>query len=366
MKNGKALFVSHSSLMGEGGGGVQWCTREYLATLLAAGIDPVPVLFETKRSMVQRILRKVYPLPYQDIDIEALADSVVKTAIEVGTKLVFLNTADAASLAPALRARSSDLRLIFFSHGVEVTDVVNNLRVSPLTMPAYQHKSRWIGDLLKSEILIREALDEVVCISEEDVAFEKWLGSKRALFLPRQIRQDPLVITPIKGRVGTVATLDHGPNLHGIRLLAAAMEKDSAIELRVVGGPEKIGLSLQKEFKTIKYVGRLSDEELKKEASTWCAFVNPIFCHARGASTKVATALGWGLPVLTTTIGARGYRWNKEILPLTSTPDELRDLCIKVALAENLDEWINGASQIAALAHHPNESGGILGDFLTK
>jgi hypothetical protein len=233
---------------------------------------------------------------------------------------------------------------------VEITDVVNNLRIAPGTIPSYQKNSRWLGDLLKTEIAIRESLDGVLCISEEDVAFEQWLGSQHTQFIPRQIHSDPLEFNPIKGRVGTVGTLDHGPNLHGLRLLAEALSGDSTVDLRVVGGPEKVGLALQDEFKAITYLGRLSDEELKEEAATWCAFVNPIFCNARGASTKVATALGWGLPVLTTPIGARGYSWDDKLLPLSSTSSDLANLCKIVGTANDLRRWCDHSKKISLLA----------------
>ena len=39
-----------------------------------------------------------------------------------------------------------------------------------------------------------------------------------------------------------------------------------------------------------------------------------------GCSTKVATGLVWGLPVLTSAAGMRGYSWNDSQLPHWETP----------------------------------------------
>jgi hypothetical protein len=44
--------------------------------------------------------------------------------------------------------------------------------------------------------------------------------------------------------------------------------------------------------------------------------LNPVFWLSRGASMKLATALGWGLPVLTTQAGARGYEWGGAAVPV--------------------------------------------------
>lgn len=360
----KAIFVSSRVFLGNSGGGVQWCTREYLDTINAAGISTAVISYDAPQDFLTRLVRKLFPAPYRGLHYSGLVQEILTAADREGSNLIFLNNTDAASLAPALLAFRKNLRLIFLSHGVEITDVVNNLRIAPETIPSYQKHSSWLGELLKTEIDIRESLDCVLCISEEDVAFEQWLGSQHVKFIPRQIHSDPLEFNPIKGRIGTVGTLDHGPNLHGLRLLAEALSGDASVDLRVVGGPEKVGLALQHEFKAITYLGRLSDKELKKEAATWCAFVNPIFCHARGASTKIATALGWGLPVLTTKMGARGYCWNNELMPLSNSPKDLANYCKQLVETDDLVYWFQKADQLAHLAPNEDQSGELLRSIL--
>ena len=58
-------------------------------------------------------------------------------------------------------------------------------------------------------------------------------------------------------------------------------------------------------------MGYLNQSELGAEVSTWAFFLNPVFYYSRGVSTKLAKALSWGLPVITTSIGCRGYQWEK-------------------------------------------------------
>lgn len=360
----KSLFISPSSFLKVSGGGVQWCTREYLETIRTAGLDPQIISYDVPRDYLTRLNRKLFSFPYRGLHPTGLVSHIIVEARSLGANLIFLNNNDAASLAPALRRNAPDLKLIYLSHGVEITDVVNNLRISPDVLQSSQRKSRWIGDLLKIELEIREALDGVICISQEDMAFEQWLGAKKTLFLPRQIKADLLNISPVRGRVGTVSTLDHGPNIHGLRLLAEALSHVSAIELRLVGGPENIGRSMRDQYKAITYLGRLSDEELKNEASTWCAFVNPIFCYARGASTKVATALGWGLPVLTTKLGARGYRWNDQVMPYCSSPAEMAAQCQRFAVSVDGSTWSNESNSIRALSPDLEEAAVSLEVFL--
>jgi len=360
----ESVFVTPKGYLESHGGGVQWCTNEYLCLIKAAGWMPEIVATVPPRDILSRITRRFFPQPYKGLHCRDVLSEILQKVDRRTNGWIFLNNTESAALAPQLRLYRPDVRLCFLSHGVEVTDVVNNLRLAPHATPSAHRKSRWLGDLLKKEIYMRNALDAVVCISEQDVAFEHWLGSQSVLFLPRQITFAPLELSPIKMRVGTVGTLNHGPNLHGLRLFAEALQDLDGIELRVVGGPESIGMALQSEFKSIRYLGGLSDEKLRVEAATWCAFINPIFCYARGASTKVATALGWGLPVITTPHGARGYRWDQQALPLAKSVSEMLNITKQIASSDDAQKWSIRAKMIANLAPSPSESGALLLNFL--
>lgn len=358
------LFVSNAGFLQSGGGGVQWCTREYLETLKAAWTSVSTLAFEIDRRPVARICRLLFPSPFQHLHHPRLIEEIITKVRSIDAEWVFLNNVDAAVLAPRLRAAKPDLKIAYLSHGVELTDVVNNLRLAKDSFASADRSSRWLGDLIKLEIAIRSAVDVVICISEEDRIFEHWLGSVRTLFIPRQVVRKRLPLRPVAGRIGTVSTLDHGPNLDGICQLAKELDRVGSLELRLVGGPDKMGRELDSQFRSIRYLGRLSNSDLEGEAATWSAFVNPIFCQARGASTKVATALSWGLPVLTTSTGARGYRWGPSLLPLSDTPAQLAKLCHQVASLERADHWFEAAKALAQQAPGVEESAAALRDFL--
>ena len=68
-------------------------------------------------------------------------------------------------------------------------------------------------------------------------------------------------------------------------------------------------------------LGQLDDAALQAEASTWNGLIHPIFCLPRGSSTKLAGAIAWGLPVLTTPQGRRGYEWQDVALTEVDTPE---------------------------------------------
>ena len=82
------------------------------------------------------------------------------------------------------------------------------------------------------------------------------------------------------------------------------------------------------------FLGRLDDAALRAEAGTWSCFAHPMFCYAMGASTKLAVALAWRLPVATTRAGARGYLWKKGVIPFAETPRELAQLALSLLVPE--------------------------------
>jgi hypothetical protein len=347
-------------------GGVQWCTREYLKTLELANLQPQVRTFETDRRFVARLARKFRPRPFRNESPPAFLDELVRDCQQPANSIVFLNNTSALALAPALRERlGKQAKLIFLSHGVENTDLVNSLRLSPDMLAPHMKTPRWLGEVIFEEMRQRSAIDGVVCISAEDTIFENWLGTPAQLFLPRTIDCDDLASTHRTNMIGTVSTLNHGPNLDGIRKLAAELDHRGGVTLRVVGGPASVGESLQNEFACIEYVGRLDDDQLRVEAATWCAFTNPIFCQARGASTKVATALGWGLAVLTTPIGSRGYQWNDSILPRATSVRHLAEMCAEAA-AGDVQLWRERAIQLRALAPKLEQVAELLGRFVSQ
>ncbi|HXI69419.1 MAG TPA: glycosyltransferase [Verrucomicrobiae bacterium] len=362
-----AIFVSNTNYLFTSGGGVQWCTRDYLETIAAAGLQAIVSAYDNDQRFLSRFRRKLRPRPFTDLINPTTVSKIVAEQKASAARWIFLNNSEPLALAAAIKiAVGQEARVIYLSHGVESTDQLNDLRLDVGSIPPNRRQPAWIGRLFLAELEQRRQLDGVVCVSEEDVLFERWLGSENLCFLPRSVRQEFLDLRPVLGRVGTVGTLSHIPNLDGIRRLAVELDRQTTVRLRLVGGPPTAGEKLAREFRSIEYVGQLDDAALKKEAATWCAFVNPIFCQARGISTKVATALGWGLPVLTTAQGSRGYRWNDAVLPRSQSPKELAELSIHVASDGDQKNWRARATQLSQLAPDLREAGRALKDFLSR
>jgi hypothetical protein len=238
-------------------------------------------------------------------------------ANEVDPDFIFLNQTSLAAFASKIRkVIPAKCRIIVLSHGLESTDLLHLIRLRP-TLPLSGRvrplSSIALGLEILTEAKLRQDVDLVFALSPFDAAFERWTGAGHVEWLPRSIRSAPLVWSPTGNRLGFVGTLDHAPNLSGLvevlEKLAMRMDRPERFRVRVVGGPNKIGLWLARRYPFIDYVGLLNDDELAVEAASWNALLHPIFCQPRGASTKLATAIGWQIPIVTTTFGCRGYEW---------------------------------------------------------
>jgi hypothetical protein len=361
----KLAFLTNACLL-SGLGGVQVCTQEFLD--LFRKIDPNLQLFpySTDQRISARLGRRLRPSSYQKLISPKLLRKCLSGFKEADTSTLLLNNSDALALAPLLRKALPGVRLVYLSHGPVITDVVNGQR---LQLPADERMSNFKespGRVLDEDLRLRRIISGTVSISASDDNMEKWLGSPAHIWIPRVIESRPAKLQPLLGRIGCISTLNHAPNYDGMVQLAYALDsRKEKVQLRLVGGPESLGRRLARDHPSITYLGSLSDEALAEEVLGWRALVNPIFCMARGCSMKVKTALEQGLPVLTTAIGARGYTWDKEALPLSVSCDELAELVVRVALDDDAHQAsIAGAARIIALSSALEEHAKRLDKFL--
>jgi hypothetical protein len=150
------------------------------------------------------------------------------------------------------------------------------------------------------------------------------------IWLPRTLTANPIDWAPKSGLFGYLGTLDHAPNLEGLTKVLEAAGPSARFRLQVVGGTPEIGAWLSQKYPTVEYLGELSDADVKRVAAGWLAFVHPIFCQARGCSTKLATALDWGIPIVTTELGRRGYTWAAGGCSLADSPMAFVDAMISL------------------------------------
>lgn len=326
------LFISQSSFLKGGGGGVQICTREFLDVIRAADVDLTILPFEPDRRLSTSLLRLVDSSPFVRPFAPDLLPKIEAAARQAPFDFVFLNQEVLAVLGPVLRsALGADCRIVVLSHGLEHTDLLHMIRLRrrlPISGRTRPTASVLLGRILLAEQHFRPFIDGVCAISPFDADVERWLGTRRVVWLPRVVTSQPLAWQPVPGRLGFVGTLDHAPNLEGLVAILEVMARQQTrgVAVRVVGSMD-IAEWLRSRFAHVQPLGPLDDAALAVEAATWTAFLHPIFCLPRGASTKLALGLSWEIPVVTTDPGRRGYVWGEGGPLEADTPEAFVAAC---------------------------------------
>jgi hypothetical protein len=309
----RAQFISHRDHL-TGRGGVQTCTNEYLRTLSDAGIDVDVVAISHDMSLPTRVLRQFNSSPYfgsvRHHDLGRIRAGLEEKRYDI----MFFNQVALAGAADLLtKTEPYRTTKIALSHGCEITDMLHAARLKstlPISARLRPNPAIALGSTLADEWTARRALDGVVALSPFDAETERWLGMSHVTWVPRTLAANPVEWTPQDGVFGYLGTLDHAPNLEGLTRVLEAAGPNASFRLQVVGGTPRIGAWLARRYSAVEYLGQLDDADVRRIAANWLGFVHPIFCQARGCSTKLATALDWGIPVVTTELGRRGYTWS--------------------------------------------------------
>jgi glycosyltransferase involved in cell wall biosynthesis len=332
----RGIFVTYRGYLERPFGGVQICTQEYINVIRAAGVELMFCTFSGDRRLSTRILRRFNSSPYFRSVEAASVDTVCRLAVKERPMFVFLNQVDIAPIARHIRkSLPVGSEIVLLSHGLASTDLLHSIRVRrqfPLSGRERPTAMVALGNALMTENALRADIDVVCALSPFDVELEHWLGAKRVGWLPRVVTSAPLDWRPSGDRVGYIGTLDHAPNLEGLAMVLEQLtpRHSGQLRIRVVGGPDGTGQWLARKYPIVDYLGPIDDSALAMEARSWNAIIHPIFCYARGCSTKLAIAAGWHIPVVTTTMGYRGYEWRDGGLIVADDPASFAEECLRL------------------------------------
>jgi len=325
----KLLFISEEiHLSSEIPGGVQICTAEYIDLLEKSDYEVIKFPVKQTRNYWTRLKIKLGVELYTRYDFKRISKKIIQQIEKEAIKYIALNQVDFIKLAPYLRNHFKDkVTIIILSHGNESGDFLheivrnnkkkglNKIRdIIRLGFSIYYESKHFINDI-----------DVVLSISETEKQINNWLGAKKSIFIPRVFKPQFLDWKPDLNKVGFIGTLNHKPNLDGLIMLLEEMRNMDIGDLKVevVGGPKEKGVELEKQYSFVKYLGHLSDDDLKLKAAKWALFINPIFWYSRGASTKLAQGINWGIPIISTEAGNRGYIWEKGSILTVETPKQM-------------------------------------------
>ena len=336
----RALFIANKKhLKSKIPGGVQICTYEFVSLFKKAGFELIFFPIESTRSYIKRLKIKLGINSYDFYDLDKYIIKMIKKIKEEDIKLVIINQVNLSGFAKLLKNEFDDLKVVVLSHGNESGDYLHEVLASKYNI----FKVFKLGKLIYKEAdYFYNYIDLLITISDIDKKIAQWQGALNCVYIPRTITNAVLDRKPLDNCIGFVGTLNHPPNLLGVKLLAGELEKlNFTGSLRITGGPKKIGREIEKEFNCIKYIGYLTDEELVEEAKLWTIFANTVFWYSRGVSTKVAQMIGWEIPVITTKAGIRGYEWKEGEMLIARDAADMARMIIEFFENKSLQDDLN-------------------------
>jgi hypothetical protein len=333
-------------------GGVRLCTKEYL-NLLKEDFEVTILTLNYRTDLAFRV-RTFLGIDVYDFYSETSFANRLNNLKTEGEVFFAFNMAQTLRLTRVVKQKYGDrAKVILLSHGNESTDFVHRFTrfKKKQSLVKQLFSSYKLGALLKAESEYRlRYIDYVFTVSPIEKEIEKWLNVKKVFFIPRTITPQFIELKPIAGRIGFIGDLSHPPNHFAVKELCQIIEKAGRtdIRFRVMGGPSDIGRKLAEEYSFVEYLGFLEENELRNEVSTWAAFLNLAFYYSQGVSTKLAKAIGLGLPIISTTHGNRGYEWTNGSLLTGRTPEEVYHLINANSFSEaNIFELANQTRLIA-------------------
>ncbi len=352
----KGLFIYNpSDLLSPIPGGVQICSKEFFK-IIENTVDEL-VLFEVKfnQSLIFRLLYKLNLDNYLSYKPKNYREKLKNIISENNISHIFINKSELIRFSKTIKQMKGFIspKIIIMSHGNESGDLLGDITSK---QPRYNGFFRLtsivkLGLTLFTESWYRRRYVDLVCtMSEEETAIEKWLGINNVYFIPRLINKELISDrNPVKDRFGYVGTLNHTPNFTALNALFIAIS-DAKIspEIRLVGKPESIGHELAEKYNFITYLGALPENDLLNEMKSWSFFINPIFNYSRGASMKLAKAIEWELPVITTRAGKRGYFWKEgNLIEVADSPEAFVEAIKKsIDNKANYNEHINNIAKV--------------------
>jgi len=312
----RVLFITNAIFLNKDlpEGGVRFCTDEYIELLKARyEVAFLPVAFN--RSLKYRIKYKFGIDAYEEYRPADYFAQLKTFFGERSVTKVFINLANASEFSRYIKTTFSEygVKVVLCSHGNESGDFLHQTVRFSGQMPLLKRLSSAyrLGKVLQKESFYRlHFMDCVLTVSPIEESIEKWLGARSAYMVPRVFQPAFLEWKPKKGRVGFVGDMSHPPNYYGILKLSEAIDQQGnsgKIEIRVVGKTDRNTAGMFEKYPFVKLLGYLDNTGMMKEAASWNYYLNPVFYYSKGVSTKLGKGINWGLPVLSTTAGNRGY-----------------------------------------------------------
>lgn len=329
------LFISHRKFLDQTlpEGGVRLCTNDYIE-LLQTQFDVQFLGVDYNRSILFRLKFRIGLDAYEEYVPESYETQLNNAIVTNGIRKVFINLSNAMTFGKFIKDNFSsyNVKVILCSHGNESGDFLHQAARFSERLTGYRRmfSSYRLGKMLKLESSHRQQyIDLVLTVSEVEEQIEKWLGAKHVFMVPRVFKAKFIDWKPVQGRIGFVGDISHPPNFYGVWKLCEAIQKKGVpahFDFRIIGVEDDHSRKLKQQFPFVSIMGYMDNAVFEKEAASWNYYMNLAFYYSKGVSTKLAKGIDWGIPIISTTAGNRGYIFKGGTVLTGDAPEDIAEI----------------------------------------
>lgn len=248
----------------------------------------------------------------------AKTKAVIKKFVNDGLDTVIVDHYGSAGL---IKDVAIDVPIIYSSHNCE-TFLADQ-------MYPQNHKIRDMVKTIEKEILERSSA-MIYCSKEDKTKIEGIYGySKPSFYVPNGADEQKDLVLKNNYQAKDIIFIGsgHGPNVDAAKSLIQVALSMPEYRFNIIGN---CGGGIDKNSVPSNYIvhGFLSDQLMNLLFENSFAFINPIMSGS-GTHLKVMRSLSYGLPVISSTIGLRGF-----------TEEEIKDTMFVASTAEEMQQAI--------------------------
>lgn len=280
-----------------------------------------PVALKKYKGLIKDVAKVNHDMCFEILKDELSSFTKKVKELSQGVDLVIV---DHMSIAPLVE-NLGDTPIIYNSHNSELT-------MAKQLYPNNYHAISIVESIEKS--IISKSMAVTYCSKKDIKELQDHYGKiKKSIYIPNgavtQNYTDPN--QRMKSRDIIFVGSNHPPNIEAAKKLiplAKLMPNYNFIILGNAGNGIKDGSYTN----NLKVLGHVSDEELNRYFSKSFAFINPMDSGS-GTHLKMMKALSYGIPIITSEIGARGFERNeiKESMLIAESLNDMRDAINKLS-----------------------------------
>lgn len=295
---------------------------------------PAPAIKKFKE-VTRDIAKNNYDLAFEILKDELVFFTQKIAELAESADLVIVDHASIGPLVPRL-----NVPIVFNSHNCEVS----------MAKQLYPEQKGLIQIVEKAEKELLAKSDAVTYCSKQDIKeLEDNYGKiNKSIYIPngavKQNDVDPKLRMQSKNILFVGS--GHPPNVAAAKKLVPLAKLMPEYNF-LIAGNAGVNLSFDSYPKNLKILGHVNDNELHKHFQTSLAFINPMDAGS-GTHLKMMKALSYGIPIITSKIGARGFT-NEEIEESMLIAESLQDIqkaILKLSNEKTVKELVAGSKHV--------------------